>query len=1195
MTARIRWWLTPVAAALALFFFYASFPNEQKIKDRAEQRLHVLEEKTTVYLDSIHRRLHSLDKKAFVGYLASQYRNTFDEDGIACFIYENDSLQYWTDNRVAVENYMLNVCLEKRLVRLKNGYYEVIRHPGNAFSPYQLYGLILVKNNFPYENKYLKNDFNKKLRIPAGYELNESEQSDDHDLAIRNKAGQEVFGLYQSGTARGPFMALLSFFFTCLAVFSFLFAVKKRWVDGDINGLIIWFAAVVLMWFALWWAIVMEKMLVVFSPVGANILDFNILVFLLTGLMLLMWSLSVVRSSIRKRPTSGLFFPMAVGLIYAAGCAINFLTGRIFSKPFLAADLADVVFSSSMQIYLNYILIFFAFFCFVMLCEIIIKALGRVLERKEIFILLGALALSVIVHHFLSLYDILTASWPVLLFLLMFASRKLCANNTFLYGILTCLFISFFVSYLTIDRKNKTDADQRLKLARELESPKDEIVENLFASVQNALLKDKELVAIIQKKDKVPASDVEQYVLRKYFTGYWDNYHVSVCAFDSLCFPLVQHAQHLYNNNTYFDELISSKLRVTGRNLYFNEQDKEKTFYLFKTPLATGHKPHLLYIVIESKKMPEYRGFPDLLLNRSSLASSTDYSYAIYKNGQLFNKQGRFDYPSYFNYPDDIQESWMVQKNDYNHLVYKPNAVLRIVVSKNYRYYNDLFSTIGFLFLASSTIFLLGSFIHSFAIRRESSLSVRIQHYAAIGIFALFIPVAFSTISLVKKQIDSQNTDAIKEKTQTVTSYLLVRLADYDTLTNAQRDYVSYLLAQASGLFKCDLTLFYSTGEYYATSLPKLFEEGLISKKLNPLVYAGILRSGAEKNVINESIGSLDYYSAYGIVKNKTGRILCIVNLPYFARQSELQSQLFGYLSALLNIYVLAFMIVSVSLSLLANWLTRPLRQLQNELKQVGLSRQDHSIKYDRKDEIGTLITAYNTMLLKLKESADKLARSEREGAWKEMARQVAHEIKNPLTPMKLSIQHVQRLMETNPKEAESHIKRITPILLEQIDALSHIATEFSTFWQLPAPKFESIELNSFVSSLLPLYNTNPGISFLFSPGEKAFVKADKDQLLRVLNNLVNNAVQAISEKGEISIGIKKKADSYILSVHDNGKGIDNAVKEKIFQPNFSTKSYGTGLGLAMCKRIVEQHGGEIWFESESGKGTAFFVSLPAA
>ena len=278
----------------------------------------------------------------------------------------------------------------------------------------------------------------------------------------------------------------------------------------------------------------------------------------------------------------------------------------------------------------------------------------------------------------------------------------------------------------------------------------------------------------------------------------------------------------------------------------------------------------------------------------------------------------------------------------------------------------------------------------------------------------------------------------------------------------------------------------------------------------------------------------------------------------------------------------------------MANWLTRPLRQLQNQFKHIDLNRKNHSIKYDKNDEIGLLISAYNNMLVQLQHSADMLSKSEREGAWKEMARQVAHEIKNPLTPMKLSIQHVQRLMELNSAEASEQMKKITPVLLEQIDALSHIATEFSNFWKLPPPHLEDIELNTFIQSVLPLYN-NTAITFEFMANkEPAHINADKDQLLRVMNNLINNATQALEQNkaGKIIIGIIKEGHTYKVSVADNGTGIDDGVKAKIFQPNFSTKSYGTGLGLAMCKRIIEQHGGNIWFESEQGQGATFYFTI---
>ncbi len=1197
MSKRACLWFSLALAALSVLAYFFSFTTLQGAKEKAEKNLSGLEKKAETYLDSVHSHLHNSGKKAFVNYLSANFTVTYAKEGVACFVYENDSLLYWTDSHPAVENYMLNVCLEKRLVKLKNGYYEVIRHPKNAYSTFQLYALVLVKNNFPYENRYLVNEFNELLQLPENASIIEGEALAGSTMATINNGKQlPVFAIEMKEKGRQMVPSLVSFLSLFGAVVLFIYFLKKSFLpENSTGGFIKWSAAILSGILILDLFILRMNILFIPRLWSYDVAGFPELVFLVCSSLLLVWFFSALRNTLFSVKNNLVLLIAFLGLIFGMGLLVNQSVTNVFNKPYLAADLSEVIFSSSAQVYFSYVLIFILLFCFVVFCEAFLKKFSFGSSKTHWFVFFVFISAADLAHHLTGQYDILKAIWPELLFLLVFFSKKVLANNRFVYGTLICLFVSFFVAYLTIQQKTGTDNEQRLNVAKQLASPKDEIAENLFTSVKNAILNDKELLRIIQKKEK-GIVDIEQTILKKYFNGYWDKYHISVCIFDSLCFPLVQHTQHLYNNNSYFDELINTKLAPSScERLYFNEQLRDKTFYLFKAPLEREHKPHLMYLVIESKKAAEYRGFPDLLLSRSVQFSGTDYSYAVYRKGQIHMKQGKYEYPAYFAYPDDIQESWTFQQGGFNHLVYKPNANTKIIVSKSYSYFNDLFSTIGFMFLASTTVLLLLSFINAFAFGKENSLSVKIQHYAAVAIFALFIPVAISAVALVKKQTENANTDAIKEKTQMLADYLSVRLSDYDTLNNSHKEYVSYLLSQATGLFKNDGTVFHTNGEYYAASLPKLFEEGLVSKKLNPRVYDRILNANENKEVFKESVGNLNFYSAYRLVKNRHAKNLCVVNLPYFSKQGELQSQLFSYLSALLNIYILAFMVVSLGVALLANWLTRPLRQLQKQFMQIGLNHQNNSIKYDKKDEIGLLISAYNDMLVKLQQSADKLAQSEREGAWKEMARQVAHEIKNPLTPMKLSIQHVQRLMETDTKAAAEHMKKITPVLLEEIDALSHIATEFSNFSQLPQPKSQEIEMVTFIESVLPLYSANTKIKIEFNAAVKeAHVQADKDQMLRVLNNLVNNAVQALSENenGKITLSLSKESQNVIVSVADNGGGIDESMKPKIFQPNFSTKSYGTGLGLAMCKRIIEHHGGQIWFESKIGQGTVFYFTI---
>lgn len=1182
-------------AALSLLLYYFSFITPQDARVRAEKNLLGLEAKAQVYLDSVYRNLKTLPKKNLAYYLSNNFSETYTREGIACFVYENDSLLYWTDNRVAVENYMLNVCFEKTLVKLKNGYYEVIRHPRNAFSSFQLYALVLIKNNFPYENRYLENGFNAALQLPDNSILTEGEASKT-SMVVHNARGQTVFSFDMPASGRRPLMSLLSFLFLCVSAIVFLGFLKKVWRPlVSLSGMVKWSATALSIMPVMGFFLL--KLHVLFVPLHwyRDPGDFPFLAFLLVCGALFYWVLAVVRQRMVHVNAKHIFLWGFLAVIFLAGQAINLMVLKIFNRSYLASDLSDIIFSSSLQVYFSYAFLFILMICFVTFCEAFLRLYPFGTAKKHWFALIAVTLIAILVHHLCGQYDILKAVWPAFFFALIAGARKLFMNNRFLYGTLACLFISFFVSYLSVYQKNHVDYEQRLNVARQLANPRDEIAENLFASIKNGLLKDKELLKSIQKKEK-GVGDIEQSVLRKYFNGYWDKYHISVCVFDSLCYPLVLHSQNLYNNNSYFDELINGKMvPTTCDKLYFNAQLKDKTFYLFKAPLEDTHKPHFMYLVIESKKAAEYRGFPDLLLSRSVQFSGTEYSYAVYRNGRVQMKQGRFDYPGFFPYPEDKADAWNFQQGGYNHLVYRPNESTRIVVSKSYSYINDLFSTVGFLFLISTTVLLLVNLLTDLLAHRENTMAIKIQYYAALAVVALFIPVAISAVALVKKQTETANTDAIKEKTLMLADYLGVRLADYDQLNESHREYVAYLLAQASDLFKSDVTVFNTNGEYYAASLPKLFEEGLVSKKLNPAVYSRLLTGREGQEVFSESVGKLNFYSAYRPVHNRYGKNLCVVNLPYFSRQGEMQAQLFSYLSALLNIYILAFMIVSLGVALLANWLTRPLRMLQKQFMHIGLNAQEASIIYDKKDEIGLLISAYNDMLVKLQKSADRLAQSEREGAWKEMARQVAHEIKNPLTPMKLSVQHVQRLMETDPKGAAEHMKKIAPILLEEIDALSHIATEFSNFSQLPAPKLESLEMVSFVKSVIPLYTANQKVNLSFvSPESSAFVMADKDQMLRVLNNLVNNAVQAIGDRedGRIILSLDKKNSEVVISVKDNGAGIDGAMKSKIFQPNFSTKSYGTGLGLAMCKRILEQHNGKIWFESTVDQGATFFFLL---
>ena len=307
-------------------------------------------------------------------------------------------------------------------------------------------------------------------------------------------------------------------------------------------------------------------------------------------------------------------------------------------------------------------------------------------------------------------------------------------------------------------------------------------------------------------------------------------------------------------------------------------------------------------------------------------------------------------------------------------------------------------------------------------------------------------------------------------------------------------------------------------------------------------------------------------------------------------------TRLANLVNTLLNIYVFLFLIAASLATLLANSITSPLVTLADKLQRIRLGKSNEILDWKGQDEIGELIQNYNQMVGQLDESARLLARTERDSAWREMAKQVAHEIKNPLTPMKLSIQYLQQTLRSGTEDIKEMAQNVCATLIEQIDSLSKIATEFSTFAKMPQAENEKLVLNEILSSVHDLFRKRSDIDIHLSvPIDEMYVFADKVQVIRVLNNLINNAIQAIPEsrRGRIEISLDSNSKNAVICVQDNGSGIPEEMQSKVFLPNFTSKSSGTGLGLAMCQQIIESANGRIYFHTMPGKGTKFYVELP--
>ncbi len=353
------------------------------------------------------------------------------------------------------------------------------------------------------------------------------------------------------------------------------------------------------------------------------------------------------------------------------------------------------------------------------------------------------------------------------------------------------------------------------------------------------------------------------------------------------------------------------------------------------------------------------------------------------------------------------------------------------------------------------------------------------------------------------------------------------------------------------------------------------------------------IEGGTEQRM--ERYDSESRYIAYGSWTSPRDERF-FFSTPQLIQAGSPLSPVNDFISTLLNVYVFLFLIAGVLAVLVADSITKPLKQLSERLRKFRLGKQNEPIPWERKDELGELITDYNRMIKELDQSAEILAMTQREMAWREMAKQVAHEIKNPLTPMRLSIQHLQMANKQNHEEASERIKRISQTLLEQIDSLSQIASEFSNFAKMPKPENEKIILNDVVASVHDLFRKRDDMDInCYVPIDELYVFADRNQLMRVMNNILKNAIQSIptERRGIIDIKLYKHEDMAVVRVSDNGSGIPEELRKKVFSPNFTSKSSGTGLGLAISANIIESINGTIYFETEVGEGTTFYIEIP--
>lgn len=401
---------------------------------------------------------------------------------------------------------------------------------------------------------------------------------------------------------------------------------------------------------------------------------------------------------------------------------------------------------------------------------------------------------------------------------------------------------------------------------------------------------------------------------------------------------------------------------------------------------------------------------------------------------------------------------------------------------------------------------------------------------------------------------------------------------DFDEITKIHSVEYSIFTTQGAPLFYSYLPLDIISNNY---SLDKDF--------------ANMLVTNEEGKFTSENLTDVGKFQAsYSVLKNDAGEKYAILFFPYFQDVSFAESELNVFLSTLYQIYFIMLVVAIVLAYFISRFVTRSIETIRVKIGQTGLLKKNEKIYLNNATkEIDSLVNSYNKMIDDLEDSAERLAKTEREQAWQEMAKQVAHEIKNPLTPMRLTVQSFQKNSGFKSEDEKLKLNDFCEVLIEQIDTMSNVATSFSDFATLPKTQLEKTDIVEATKKVVEIFEQN-NIT-LETSDENIFVKLDKEQWIRVMTNLIKNSIQSIPHDRESNIQVKiiESTKKVKIIVSDNGLGVSKKNREKIFEPKFTTKSDGMGLGLGIVRSIINSHRGKISYKSKNNKGTDFTISLP--
>lgn len=1154
-------------------------------------------DKTAKNAENLLLQIETIVQKGGIDSLYNSQLNA--QNGISYYVYSNGVLEYWSSNTIPLNQLEFDENKNVQYVKTANAHCLafVLKTETDL-----LLAIQPIKYFYPYENNKLQNSFQSVFNLDNSIEVVNNELS--KSFAISDSKGNYLFSLESNTPIYNNNAGLFAFFFWGFSFLLFLFIYAnypKIFQKGQIKfntyaivaGLtssIVGLSLYMNFPEMLYWKEIFSAFQYASNPFLGSISHLSIISFYLLANAYLIFR--YVKIETKKQRLFYIYFALFSVLFFVF---YNILSGLVFhsSIDINIFKLQDLSFVS--------IWVHFLIFIWGLSLALILKKCSEYLAKNIIknvyWIVLGAIIIVAIADYIFN-YDFRFLLGYIVFILVLHLSYFIKKNiQSSYYVYLLAIAFAIFITESTIAMSKEKKNDKYKIIAQNIlvngntenDRMADILLEELDLQINN------ELSRLTQSIHPDSARVLNQYFNNKYLRGFWSKYEMRLL--------LIEKSSEAYQNYMNFVDIGARRIKDTHFHNVPSNYENMAYVGLFDTESKDGALLGVVFEFFQRQNFKSY-SFPNLFsAEMPDLQDKLNINVSIYENGLLTYQSGQMvidKNQDISQMPKSNKEFFSFHKNGTEYFVYQSKGNTLIITENN-----ETQSMQKFAYMAYVILFFLG--LSSLAMwyynknvllrNQKIGFTIKFQYLFISLLIISFVSIFFVSINYFKLKNEKQQLNEIQQKKRYIQKALQDMYYWSQDLSMIDRQALNLDLQELSYIYETDIHVYDNFGVLVGSSQPLIFSKNLLSNLIAPLPYFG-----ESSDIFQyEKIAELQYLNAYTDFVNGDFMQIGFIAVPQFLSEEMNRSEIESFIAVIAHIYLIITLLVIILSLIIGQQLSAPLNLISQKLKQMNYGKRNEKIEYKFRDEIGELVEQYNKTIDALEESATKLAQTERETAWKTMARQIAHEINNPLTPMKLTIQQLQRTKQMNDERFDDYFEKSTKTLVEQIDNLSRIAGTFSNFARMPEAQFSKFDIAEKLSLTVALFasnNENTSINY-HGAQNNVFVVADAEQMIQVFNNLLKNALQSIpeSKNGRIDVNLevldKKDINKQVLiSISDNGVGMSTDVEEKLFSPNFSTKSTGMGLGLSISKNIVEASGGKITYSTQVGIGTTFRIEL---